>query len=118
MGIVVMLNNLFHDFAVALLAACLFILYFIYRTTLPGSDNDRMELVKRLYGKIGRIIIGCWVVIVLGGAVRTWAFEEYEWMAAAGRGQIAALIVKHIILVSLVVMGTIVQRKLKKIIAS
>jgi len=39
-------------------------------------------------------------------------------MEAAGRGQIAALIIKHILLVSFVIGGTVLQLRLKKVFRS
>ena len=114
MGIFIMFNNLFHDFSVALLAACLLVLSFMYKAGQEEHSSVRLEFIKELFRKLKTVIVGCWVVIIVGGVVRTLAFEQYEWMESAGRGQVAALVVKHIVLVSLIVWGTVIQVRLSK----
>jgi len=117
MAIFVMLNNFFHDFAVALLFACLLIMTFIYRGARRDPATNGLDFAHHLYRRLKKVIIASWVVIIGGGIVRTLAYEEYEWIEAAGRGQIAALVIKHILLVSFVVGGTILQLRLRKIFA-
>lgn len=110
MAVAVMLNNLFHDFAVALLAACLLVFLFIERQSPPLSAGD----LARLYARLSRVTTGCWVVLALAGAVRTWAYRAYEWQPAAGRGQVVALAVKHVVLILLVVAGVAVQLRVRR----
>ncbi len=43
--------------------------------------------------------------IVLGGIPRTIFCGEFEWANAAGRGQVAALVVKHVLAFALVAGG-------------
>ncbi|MEK7475083.1 MAG: hypothetical protein AAB152_05550 [Candidatus Coatesbacteria bacterium] len=101
MGVAIMLNNLFHDFAVALLAASLLAVW------IAGRPSSRVppKPLRALERVFARVMAGCWAVILLGGAVRTWAYREYEWAPAAGRGQVVALVVKHVVLVAVVVAG-------------
>ena len=113
-AIVVMLNNLFHDFAVALLFASLLALSLVFRRILRADAAGGGPLARELAVAFNRVIHGCWVVIILGGIVRTLAYERFEWNEAAGRGQVAALVVKHVILVSLVVWGTVIQVRLRR----
>jgi hypothetical protein len=51
---------------------------------------------------------------VVGGAIRAWFFMDFEWNPAVGKGQVAALIVKHIVLVILTVVGLTAQIKYTK----
>ena len=113
-AIFVMLNNLFHDFAVALLFASLLVLSFIYRKTWQPDQPGWNPVARNLASFFNKVIHACWVAIILGGVVRTLAYERFEWSEAAGRGQVAALVVKHVILVSLVVWGTYIQIRLRK----
>lgn len=113
-AILVMLNNLFHDFAVALLFASLLVLNFLYRKTREEDGSDWHQIVCRLAGIFNKVIYACWAGIILGGIVRTLAYERFEWNEAAGRGQIAALVLKHVVLVTLVVWGTYIQICLRK----
>lgn len=114
LAIFVMLNNLLHDFAVALLFASLLTLSLLHRELRPPTDPERMAFVKRLWTPFNRVILGCWVVIIFGGIIRTIAYEQFEWNEAAGRGQITALMVKHAVLVILILWGTAIQLRLRK----
>lgn len=113
-AILVMFNNLFHDFAVALLFASLVVLSVIYRKTRTGHGPDLAPLVRDLAKVFNKVIIGCWAAIIFGGIIRTAAYERFEWNEAAGRGQVAALVLKHVILVAIVVWGTWVQLRLRR----
>ncbi len=114
MAIFVMLNNFFHDFAVAVLFACLMVLAFVYRKMAAGAGPELIAFFRDLYRWMSRLIVIAWVWIIVGGIVRTLAYEEYEWMEAAGKGQIIALAVKHVLLVSFVIGGTWLQLRLKR----
>jgi hypothetical protein len=59
------------------------------------------ELVASLERAVRRLAAASLAGIVGFGAVRTWAFMEYEWLPAAGRDIVPALIVKHLVLASL-----------------
>ena len=72
------------------------------------------HIIFEIYNGFRVTIWVAWGWIIIGGIIRTLAYEQYEWMPAAGRGQIAALAVKHILLVSLVVWGSIIQTRLRK----
>ncbi|MDH3319658.1 MAG: hypothetical protein OEO84_08200 [Betaproteobacteria bacterium] len=113
-AILVMLNNLFHDFAVALLFASLLMLSLFYRKIRQHGDPAGTALVRAVAGTFDKVIYACWAALILGGIVRTLAYESFEWNEAAGRGQVAALVVKHIVLVSVVVWGTYIQIRLRK----
>lgn len=113
MSILVMLNNYFHDFSVALLFSSLLVVAVIERVGGKPEFNSCLELSYRIYRVMIRFIIGAWIFIIVGGVIRTITYAEYEWSEAAGRGQVAALIVKHILLVSFVVAGTWLQLRLR-----
>lgn len=113
-AILVMLNNLFHDFAVALLFASLLVLSLLFRRIRQQDASGGTPLARDLAAVVNKVIYGCWAAIILGGIVRTLAYERFEWNEAAGRGQIAALVVKHVVLVTLVVWGTAIQIRLRK----
>lgn len=115
MAIFIMLNNFFHDFAVALLFACLLVMTFVYKATRKDGISLNLDFANRLFRWLNKVIFGAWVFIIVGGVIRTLSYEQYEWMEAAGRGQVVALVTKHILLVSFVVGGTVLQLRLKKI---
>ena len=113
-AIFVMLNNLFHDFAVALLFASLLVVSLLFQRIRQQDASGGAPLARDIAAVFNKVIHGCWAVIILGGIVRTLAYERFEWNEAAGRGQVTALVVKHVILVSLIVWGTAIQLRLRK----
>ncbi len=114
MAIFVMLNNFFHDFSVAILFASLMVLTFVHRNMGDRPSDEILQFARLLYRWMNRLILGSWAFIIVGGIIRTLAYEQYEWMESAGKGQIAALIIKHILLVSFVLAGTWLQVRLRK----
>lgn len=114
MSILVLLNNYFHDFAVAVLVACLLVLALLDRKSRREDWADARDFLQELYLYLRKIMYVAWGFIIVGGIVRTLTYAEFEWSEAAGRGQVAALIVKHILLVSLVIYGVVVQRRLRR----
>jgi len=113
-AIFVMLNNWFHDFAVAMLFCSLVLLWLIYRRTQQHPDASWLAFARDLARNLNRLTHVCWAMIIVGGIIRTLAYESFEWEEAAGSGQVAALALKHVLLVSLVIWGTVIQFRLRK----
>ncbi|HSN15355.1 MAG TPA: hypothetical protein VLT61_12040 [Anaeromyxobacteraceae bacterium] len=105
-GIALMMNNYFHDVATALLVASAFGLWVMlrrYESGERGPDAARYFLeIHRSMARLARFSLA-W--IVLGGIPRTIWYGEFEWANAAGRGQVAALVVKHVVAFALVAWG-------------
>lgn len=99
-GVLVMLNNFFHDFSVALLACALLGLAVLWRAA-PGTDPAAAPVVAALERLGVRVAWTALAGIVLFGVGRTAAFMDYEWFPAVGRGLVPALAVKHAFLVLL-----------------
>jgi hypothetical protein len=104
-----MISNYLHDLSVALLAANILVIYFLgrYLDKKPIKDEIISNLFKKL-SVISYIVLG---YILLGGAFRAYFFMEYEWNPAVGKGQITALIIKHIILFLITAYGIVVYLK-------
>lgn len=109
MGILVMIINYFHDLSVAILASNIFCVWIIGRY-LADKKTDP-DFMPNLFRKLSRITWIAFTFVILGGGFRAWAFMEYEWNPAVGNGQVTALVIKHIVLVSVTVFGLIVHRK-------
>ena len=101
MGVLIMLNNFFHDLSVALLIASLAGAILVNRSTVSGIETLRPALL-RLYH---RLLIGSLIGIAAFGAVRAITFKEFEWVNALGHQQVIALVVKHVILVGATLAG-------------
>jgi hypothetical protein len=113
-GIALMMNNYFHDVATALLAASAFALWVLlrrYEAGPRGPDAARYFLeIQRAMAKLARFALA-W--IVLGGIPRTIWYVDFEWNHFAGKGQVPALIVKHVVALVFVVFGVVFWRRLK-----
>jgi hypothetical protein len=118
-GIALMMNNYFHDVATALLLASAFALVVLLRRFEAGPrgpDAARyfLEIAERMKG-LARFSLA-W--IVLGGIPRTIWYGEFEWANAAGRGQVVALVVKHVIAFGFVAAGVVLWARLRRRVAA
>jgi len=105
-AIAVMLNNYFHDLAVAFLFASTLLAHVVLRHW-PGRPS---EAVAKL---LSRIAWGSLAWVVVGGAVRAYFYKEYEWLPKAGTAQIPALMVKHVLLFGLTAWGLVAVLRLR-----
>ncbi len=103
-AIVILLSNYFHDLAVALLL-CSLLIGRLYEAGLRRSGSWTAAIGASLRAVARRVAWGSLTWIIIGGIIRTLTYREYEWSEAAGRGQVAALAVKHVVLVALTVIG-------------
>ncbi|HEY6004916.1 MAG TPA: hypothetical protein VIV57_18710 [Anaeromyxobacter sp.] len=99
-GVLVMLNNYFHDLSVALLTCALAAVAVVWRAA-PLRGPEARPLAEALDRAALRVASASLVGVVVFGAVRAWAFMDYEWLPAGGRGIVPALVVKHVVLVTL-----------------
>ena len=98
--ILVMLNNYLHDFATAMVVVTSYAMFLMVRyAEKEGADVKRMVL--RLYPKMLHLAAGSFIFLLFAGVIRTFTFREYEWLEAAGKGQVYVLVIKHILLFSL-----------------
>ncbi len=118
-GIALMMNNYLHDVATALLAASAFALWVMlrrYESGARGPDSARYFLeIQRSMARLARLSLA-W--IVLGGIPRTIWYGEFEWANAAGRGQVAALVAKHVVAFALVAWGAAFWLRLRRRVAA
>jgi len=97
-ALVVMLNNYFHDLAVAFLFASTLMAHLVVRYW-PGRPSERLARI------LMRVAWGSLIWVLLGGVVRVIFYKEYEWLPKAGTAQVPALMVKHVIMVGLTAYG-------------
>ena len=97
-ALLVMMNNYFHDLAVAFLFASSLMAHLVLRHGPAPPPRRLVELLRRT---------AWWSLawVLAGGAIRAWFYREYEWLPKAGSAQVPALVVKHLLLVSLTVWG-------------
>jgi putative copper export protein len=111
-GILIMIVNYFHDLAVGTLAAAVFVIYLLGRYL--DNHPERDIVISNIIRRFSLLSYGALAYIIVGGAIRAWFFMDFEWNPAVGKGQIAALVFKHIVLVALTVIGLTVQIRYTK----
>jgi hypothetical protein len=116
-AILIMMNNYFHDVATAMLIATAAVVWCMLRNLGNEVAPELGHYVSRLYRSMSRLARISLAWIVLGGIPRTIFYRELEWANAAGKGQITALIVKHILVFILVAVGGYVWVRMSQKVA-
>lgn len=117
-GVALMMNNYFHDVATALLMAGAFALWVMLRRWDEGPRGpDAARYFLALHRSMTRLVRFSLAWIVLGGIPRTIFYVDFEWANAAGRGQVAALVVKHVIAFAFVAGGAWLWARLRRRVA-
>lgn len=114
LGVIIMMNNYFHDVATALLLASGIVMWLIAKKLGSSRDNAVIHYFLNLYNGITRLAKFSLAWIIIGGIPRTIFYTEFEWANAAGKGQITALIVKHILALIFVGSGAHIWIRLHK----
>ncbi len=108
MGILIVINNFFHDFAAGILLGNIALTLFI------RNEIKEVPLLFRVLRKQLMISYFALIVIVIGGTIRTILYGRYEWINEAGIVQTYVLIIKHFVIGGIGISGVYYQLKLKK----
>ncbi len=95
-ALLIMLNNYFHDVATALLLASGVTMWVLARKYARNSNPEVTIYFLKTYKAMTRLALFSLAWIIVGGIPRTIFYKDFEWANAAGKGQVEALIVKHI----------------------
>ena len=112
MAVLVMLNNYMHDLATAVFGVSALTAYFLLQSRSAREAPAAIRPVIQSLVKVGTIAL---VWTLAGGVVRALAYKRYEWMEAVGKAQVPALILKHVILVSFVILGVVVLLRVRRL---
>ena len=107
-----MLNNYLHDLATAVFAVSALAAWLLCRSPAARAAPEALGAVIDGLVRVGIVSL---VWTLAGGVVRALAFRRYEWMEAAGRAQVPALVVKHIILVAFVIAGVVALARVRRL---
>lgn len=103
-GILIMTNNYLHDLCTAVLLVSVLGAVWVGRKAIRAPDEAGVELWK--VSRRFRLMAWLALALVLAfGYVRAVNYKEFEWNTAVQHGQVAALIVKHIVLISVTGLG-------------
>ncbi len=114
LGVIIMLNNYFHDVATALLGASGVTMWIVTREYEKQRGPETLSYFLSLYQGITRLAKFSLYWILIGGIPRTIFYKDFEWANAAGKDQIPALIVKHILAFLIVGTGAYFWIRLKR----
>jgi len=115
MAILVMFSNYFHDLATAIFAVSAVTAYLLQRSLAMQTAPVALQPVVRGIQRMGYYSLA-WTLAF--GSIRSITYREYEWVEAAGRNQVAALVVKHVFLVALVITGIVFLYRLRRLRAA
>jgi len=113
-SIIIILNNYFHDLATGLLLSSAVILWVLGRRAEQGGPDEARALAGA-YPTLVKFARGAFVWIILGGIPRTIFFNQYEFIPAVNKLIYAALIVKHVFMVTVIVIGALMWRRMGKV---
>lgn len=116
-GIALMMNNYFHDVATALLASSGLALWAMLHAWERDPRPEAARFFLAVHARMRTLARISLAWIVLGGIPRTIFYSEFEWANAAGRGQVAALAVKHVVFFVVVGFGVWSWRRLGRRVA-
>jgi len=97
-GIMIMLNNYFHDFATSLVVVSTFGMKALITFLEAKKSPDIANIVTSLYPKMVHMAGSSVVFVFFAGIIRAFTFKDFEWNHAVENGQVMALMIKHVIL--------------------
>jgi hypothetical protein len=107
-----LMNNYFHDVATALLMASGVAIWVITNKFGQSEDRAVTEYFLRVYAGMTRLARFALIWILVGGVPRTLFYRKFEWNTAVEHGQVAAIIVKHVLVFSIVGTGAYLWMRL------
>ncbi len=112
MSIAIIINNYFHDVATALLIASAALAWALDRAAANDVDGRAGELLRAAYPRLVLVARVALVWIVLGGIPRTIFFTRFEWDPAVVRGIVPALVIKHVLMIAGVLIGSVMWARI------
>jgi len=101
----IMLNNYFHDIATALLLAS-GVAVWMFRKEAASSGNPHIRaFVLGIYRSMAKSTFFVLIWISVSAIPRILAFTRLEWASANDKNQVIGLAAKHILALSIVVIG-------------
>lgn len=97
-GILVMMNNYFHDLAAGIVFVCGVMMFAMVKKTEEMGSREIKEFFLGVYPVLVHIIGGAIIFMLFAGVIRTFTYKDFEWANAVGNAQVPAIIVKHIML--------------------
>ncbi len=113
LGVVIMMNNYFHDMATGLLVGSGFALHAIMRIQATMNSPQATLFFLKTNTHMKKLFKFALWWVVLGGVPRTIFYTSFEWANAADKLQVPALAVKHVMMFTAVVWGLYAWRRMQ-----
>lgn len=113
-ALLIMMNNYFHDVATALLLVSSVVVWVLFKKLGPNSAPGVVLYFLKTYKVMTRLAWFSLAWIIVGGIPRTIFYRSFEWANAAGKGQVTALVAKHILAFAFVGGGAFMWLKLNR----
>lgn len=113
-GILVMMNNYFHDLAAGIVFVCGVVMFVSAKKVEEMRSKEVKEFFLGVYPTLVHIIGGAIIFMLFAGVIRTFTYKDFEWANAVGIGQVYAIIVKHIVLGGIFFYGIVLWIKSHK----
>ena len=97
-GILVMMNNYFHDLAAGIVFVCGVVMYASVKKAEETGSIEVKKFFLGVYPTLVHIIGGAIIFMLFAGVIRTFTYKDFEWANAVGVGQVYAIMVKHVVL--------------------
>jgi len=104
LGVIILMNNYFHDVATALLLATSLVVWILAARYGDNEDPGVRDYFLRVYASVTKLAKFALYWVLLAGVPRIYFYMDIEWSHAVGKGQIPAIIVKHIVMA--IIVGT------------
>lgn len=115
LGLLIMMNNYLHDVATAMLACSGVVMWIIVRHfRFSTQDAGSTKYFLKIYQSVTKLARFSLSWILIGGIPRIIFYKDFEWANAVGKGQVPALIVKHILAFIFVGAGAYMWLKISK----
>jgi hypothetical protein len=113
LGVVIMMNNYFHDMATGLLVGSGFALHAILRIQTSMNTPSATLFFLKTNSHMKKLFKFALWWVILGGVPRTIFYTSFEWANAADKLQVPALAVKHVMMFAAVVWGIYAWRNMQ-----
>ena len=116
LGILVMLNDYFHDFATAIAIISTYLMLLLLRHVQNDDKAGPKDFLLLIYPKAVHITGGIVALLLMAGIVRAFTYSWFEWDPVVGSDQVWLLMAKHVVMFSVFGYGLYLWIKMHKVI--
>ncbi|MBI5360964.1 MAG: hypothetical protein HZA48_10330 [Planctomycetes bacterium] len=111
--LLLVINNFLHDFSAAMLLCSAICIWLVRRNFHGDAGGVSSVIARNITSKLSLIFYLSLGFVVIGGAIRAWAYRTYEWITPLGQSQVTVLIVKHALFAACLLVAVYIVLKKK-----